>query len=129
MFIPVDKFIHELGTGEHGCIFSASREYAQNIQFMFIRSGLESDYTTATEELENVRAAMNEYGIDTKKYEQNGNLILIRGEELYKNAEKPELELWNKSARSMADNFNAMGKKGVSGLQRTCRHIFYQEGM
>lgn len=115
--VPVDKFIHELGTGEHGCIFAASREDMQNIQFMFIRSGLESDYgavyTTATEPLENVRAAMNEYGIDTKKYEQNGSLILIRGEELYKNAEKPDLELWKKSARSISDNFNAKGKHGV----------------
>ncbi len=85
---------------------------------MFIRSGLESDYgavyATAIEPLENVRAAMNEYGIDTKKYEQNGSLILIRGEELYKNAEKPDLELWKKSAKSISDIFNAKGKKRVS---------------
>ncbi len=103
--------------GEHGCIFSASREYSQNIQFMFIRSGLESNYgtvyTTATEPLENVRTAMNCHGIDTKVYEQNGSLILIRGEELYKNAEKPDLELWKKSARSVSDTFNAKGKQGV----------------
>jgi hypothetical protein len=49
---------------------------------------------------------MNCYGIDTKEYEQNGSLILIRGEELYKNAEKPDIELWKKSARSVSDTFN-----------------------
>lgn len=103
--------------GEHGCIFSASRDVMRNIQFTFLKSGLKSDYggvyATATEPLDNVRALMNKHGIDTKKYEQNGSLILITGEELYKKAEKPDLELWKTSAKTICDNFLAKSKKGV----------------
>ncbi len=84
---------------------------------MFVRSGLESDYgavyATAIEPLEKVRKAMIEYGIDTDGYEKNGSLILIKGDELYKDAAKPDLDLWKKSAKSISDNFNAKGKKGV----------------
>jgi hypothetical protein len=40
-------------------------------------------YATVTESLEQVRGAMQKYGIDTVGCEACGNLIVVKGEDLY----------------------------------------------
>jgi hypothetical protein len=56
---------------------------------------------------------MKNYGIDTPRFEDNGSLIIIKGEDLYKNPENPDLENWKSVAKSISQKFIANGKKGV----------------
>jgi hypothetical protein len=117
-----EQFLSTLKAGEHGCIFCSSREVMQNIQFAFVKSGLENNwgavYATATQPVEEVRSAMRRYGIDTYRYEEsNGDmtsLLIVKGEDLYnKDPEHPDLEIWKKTTKSICDDFIAKGKRGV----------------
>jgi hypothetical protein len=119
--IPTNQFLNNLKAGEHGCVFYLSKEEMQMIHFAFVKSGLENNwgvvYATATESIDEVRNAMQSYGINTQYYEKeeegNGSLIIIRGEDLYKNADNPDIENWINSTKSVSDMFISKGKKGV----------------
>ena len=120
--IPVEKFLYDLGAGEHGCIFYFSREHMHNIHFSYVKSGLENNwgvvYVTASESKEEIRKAMYSHGINTLKYENNdghgdGSLLLMSGEELYNNAENPDITKWKNSVKFVSDIFISKGKKGV----------------
>ncbi len=122
--IPPEQFLNNLKAGEHGCVFFSSKEEMQMIHFAFVKSGLENNwgvvYATATESIDEVRNAMQRYGINTqdyeKKEEEEGNgssLIIIRGEDLYKNADNPDIENWINTTKSISDMFISKGKKGV----------------
>jgi len=119
--ISVEKFLHNLEAGEHGCIFYFSKEEMQKIHFAFVKSGLENNwgvvYATATESVEEIRKSMQRHGINTLQYEEDGDgdgsLIIVKGEELYKNAENPDVDNWMNAAKSISDNFISKGKKGV----------------
>jgi hypothetical protein len=39
---------------------------------------------------------MQNYGIDVKRYEEDGSLFLQKGEEIYKDPVKPDLEFHKK---------------------------------
>jgi hypothetical protein len=119
--IPTNQFLNNLKAGEHGCVFYLSKEEMQMIHFAFVKSGLENNwgvvYATATESIDEVRNAMQSYGINTRYYEKeeegNGSFIIIRGEDLYKNADNPDIENWINSTKSVSDMFISKGKKGV----------------
>lgn len=84
---PARDFLSTLTAGEHGCIFFASKKVMQDLQFAFVKSGLEDNwgvvYATSTESVEQIRDAMQKYGIDTVGCEACGNLIVVKGEDLY----------------------------------------------
>ncbi len=115
--LPVITFVETLKAGEHGCMFFRSKKRFQTLQFAFLKSGLEQNwgavYATATEPTDSVKIAMRESGIDVQKYEGDGSLLIVRGEDLYKNAENPDLQGWTDSAKRVCDNFIAKGKKGA----------------
>jgi hypothetical protein len=120
--IPAKEFLNNLKAGEHGCVFYLSKEEMQMIHFAFVKSGLENNwgvvYATATESIDEVRNAMQSYGINTRYYEKekgegNSSLIIRRGEDLYKNAHNPDIENWINSTKSICDMFISNGKKGV----------------
>ena len=122
--IPPEQFLNNLKVGEHGCVFFSSKGEMQRIHFAFVKSGLESNwgvvYATAIESIDEVRNAMQQYGINTQYYEKgggggegNGNLILIRGEDLYKNPDNPDIENWISTTKSISDMFVSRRKKGV----------------
>lgn len=121
--IPQEQFLNNLKAGEHGCVFFSSKEEMRMIHFAFVKSGLENNwgvvYATATESIDEVRNAMQRYGINTQDYEkkeEEGNgrsLIIIRGEDLYKNADNPDIENWINTTKSISDMFISKGKKGV----------------
>ena len=122
--IPPEEFLNNLKAGEHGCVFYLSKEEMRMILLAFVKSGLENNwgvvYATATESIDEVRNAMQRYGINTqyyeKKEEEKGNgssLIIIRGEDLYKNADNPDIESWINITKSLSDMFISKGKKGV----------------
>jgi hypothetical protein len=46
---------------------------------------------TPTESFDDLKSAMQNYGIDIKKYQADGSLIIVKGEDLYKNAGNPDL--------------------------------------
>jgi hypothetical protein len=95
------------------------------IYYAFVKSGLENNwrvvYTTATESIDEVRNAMQKYGINTQYYEKEGgggrgergeregngssSLIIIRGEDLYTNPDSPDIENWIKTIKSISDMF------------------------
>lgn len=111
------EFVRNLKAGEHGCIFFVSEEDFKNIQFEFVKSGLEQNwgvvYATATETTDKVRGSMKQYEIDVQKYESDGSLIIVRGEDLYKNPENPDLQAWTATAKSVCKDFIVKGKKGI----------------
>lgn len=120
--IPPEQFLNNLKVGEHGCVYFSSKEEMQMIHFAFVKSGLENNwgvvYATATESIDEVRNAMQKYGINTRYYEKeeeekgNGSLIIIRGEDLYKNTDNPDIENWINTTKSLSDMFISKGKKG-----------------
>jgi hypothetical protein len=62
-----EQFLTTLKAGEHGCIFFTSKEVMQNIQFAFVKSGLENNwgavYATATQSIAEIRSAIRKYGM------------------------------------------------------------------
>jgi hypothetical protein len=133
--IPPEQFLNNLKAGEHGCVFFLSKEDLQMIYYAFVKSGLENNwgvvYTIATESIDEVRNAMQKYGINTQYYEKEGggergeregngssSLIIIRGEDLYTNPDSPDIENWIKTIKSISDMFVSKGKKGgQSGIR------------
>lgn len=119
--VGVEKFLHDLEVGEHGCIFYFSKEEMQRTHFAFVKSGLENNwgviYITATESKEKISKSMQHHGINTLEYENNGHgdgsLLIIKGDELYKNAENPDVDNWKNAVKSVSDIFISKGKKGV----------------
>jgi hypothetical protein len=67
---------------------------------------------------------MQQYGINTQYYENggegegNGNLIIIRGEDLYKNPDNPDIENRINTTKSISDMFVSRGKKGSQSGSR-----------
>ena len=114
---PPIEFVTNLKAGEHGCIFYTSQEEMQKIHFAFIKSGLEDNwgtfYATYADSLEGLRNAMQNHGIDVKRYEDEGSLVLARGADLYKDPENPDLENCKSVVKSVMEGFMAKGKKGV----------------
>ena len=56
---------------------------------------------------------MENYGIDVNKYEKDGSLFIQKGEEIYKDPVKPDLELHKKQANYVINYFINRGKKGL----------------
>ena len=121
--IQLEKFLHDLDAGEHGCVFYISEEDMYNVHFSYVKSGLENNwgvvYVTATDSKEKIRKSMQIHGINTLEYENNGHghgdgsLLLMSGEELYNNAENPDITKWRNSVKFVSDIFISKGKKGV----------------
>ncbi len=92
----------------------------QRIHFAFVKSGLDDNwgtvYLTATQSTDEVRKSMQKHGINTYQYEEgsgDGSLIILRGEEIYKNPNNPDLDNWINATKSISDMFISKGKKGV----------------
>jgi hypothetical protein len=93
----------------------------QNIQFAFVKSGLENNwegavYATATQSIAEIRSAMRKYGIDTNRFEEfdggGTSLLIVKGEDPYnKDPEHPDSDNWKKTTKSICDDFIAKGKK------------------
>lgn len=115
--IPPNQYVSSLGAGEHGTIFYTSKEEMRNIHFAFVKSGLENNwaviYTAPGSYSEELRNAMQDYGIDTKKYEENGSLFMQKGEDAYKNPAKPDLDYFKTQANDIIKDFMNKGKKGL----------------
>ncbi len=115
-----EEFLHDVKPGEHGCVFFFTKEEMQRIHFAFVKSGLSNNwgvvYLTATESTDEVRKSMQKHGINTYQYEEgfgDGSLIILRGEEIYKNPNNPDLDNWINATKSISDMFISKGKKGV----------------
>lgn len=115
--IPPNQYVSSLGAGEHGTIFYTSKEEMRNIHFAFVKSGLENNwaivYTAPGSYSEELRNAMQVYGIDTKNYEEDGSLFIQRGEDAYKNPAKPDLDYFKTQANDIIKDFMNKGKKGL----------------
>jgi hypothetical protein len=129
--IPPEQFLNNLKAGEYGCVFFSSKEEMQMIHFAFVKSGLENNwgvvYATATEPIDEVKNAMQKYGINTQYYEKeegNGTLIIIRGEDIYKNPDNPDIENWINTIKSLSDMLFLRAKRGLE-WQPTYHLIFF----
>jgi MEDS: MEthanogen/methylotroph, DcmR Sensory domain len=114
--IPPTKYVSNLDAGEHGILFYTSKEEMRNIHFAFVKSGLENNwgviYAAPGSYSEELRNAMQSYGIDTK-YEDDGSLVIQKGEEIYKDPAKPDLESFRAQSNDVINYFMNMGKKGL----------------
>ncbi len=115
-----EEFLQDVKPGEHGCVFFFTKEEMQRIHFAFVKSGLDNNwgtvYLTATESTDEVRKSMQKHGINTYQYEEgsgDGSLIILRGEEIYKNPNNPDLDNWINATKSISNMFISKGKKGV----------------
>lgn len=115
--VPPTEYVSNIKAGEHGVMFYTSREDMRNIHFAFVKSGLESNwgvvYAAPGSYAEDLRNEMQNYGIDVKRYEEDGSLFIQKGEEIYKDPVKPDLELFKKQANGVISYFLSKGKKGV----------------
>jgi hypothetical protein len=73
--VPPTQYVSSVDAGEHGMLFYTSIEEMRDIHFAFVKSGLENNwgviYAAPGSYSEELRNAMQSYGIDTKKYEEN----------------------------------------------------------
>jgi MEDS: MEthanogen/methylotroph, DcmR Sensory domain len=103
--------------GEHGILFYTSIEEIRNIHFAFVKSGLGNNwgviYAAPGSYSEELRNAMQNYGIDTKKYEEDGSLFIQKGEDIYKNPAKPDLDSFKTQSNGIINYFKSKGKKWV----------------
>ena len=120
--ISPHEFLHNLKANEHGCVFFFSQEGKQTILFDFVKSGLESNwgvvYIVTIESIDKVIELMQKYGINLKHFEKSddgssSSLIIIKGDEMYKNPNNPDIENWINTIKSLSDMFISKGKKGV----------------
>ena len=100
--VPPTEYVSNIKGGEHGVMFYTSREDMRNIHFAFVKSGLENNwgvaYAAPGSYTEDLRNKMQNYGIDVKRYEEDGSLFIQKGEEIYKDPVKPDLEFNKKQA-------------------------------
>jgi hypothetical protein len=115
--VPPVEYVSNIKAGEHGVMFYTSMEDMRNIHFAFVKSGLENNwgvvYAAPGSYTEDLRNEMQNYGIDVKRYQEDGSLFLQKGEEIYKDPVKPDLELFKKQADSIINYFINKGKKGL----------------
>ena len=115
--IPPSQYVSNLDAGEHGILFYTSKEEMRDIHFAFVKSGLENNwaviYTAPGSYAEELRNGMQNYGIDTKKFEEDGSLFLQKGEDAYKNPARPDLDFFKKQANDIISHYLNKGKKGL----------------
>jgi DcmR-like sensory protein len=112
--LPPTQYVSNLGADEHGILFYTSRKEVRNIHFAF---GLENNwgvvYAAPGSYSEELRNEMQKYGIDTRRYEEDGSLVIQKGEEIYKDPSKPDLEFHKRQANDVVNYFMKKGKKGL----------------
>ena len=115
--ISPEEFVKTVRSGEHGCIFFTMREDMRRLHYAYVISGLEQNmgvvYATPSQTYDETRNAMENYGIDVKKYEQNGSLMIVKGEDIYKSGEIPDLENAKNTVKTVVEGFLSKGKEGV----------------
>lgn len=115
--VPPEEYVSNIKGGEHGVMFYTSKEDMRNIHFAFVKSGLENNwgvvYAAPGSYSEDLRNKMQNYGIDVKSFEEDGSLFIQKGEEIYKDPIKPDLEFHKKQANNVISYFLSKGKKGV----------------
>jgi len=115
--VPPVEYVRNIKGGEHGMMFYTSKEDMRKIQFAFINSGLENDwgvvYVAPGSYSEGLRKEMQKYGIDVKKYEESGGLLIQKCEEIYLDPGKPDFEFFKKQGNDAINYFLNKGKKGV----------------
>lgn len=110
------SFLARLKDGQHGCLFYVNEQDKQRIQYEFLKCGLSQDsfciYATATEDVETVKRNMKDFGLDYANL--NGNLEIVRGEDLYgSDIRRPNKEKWVASISSAYERALKRGKKSV----------------
>ncbi|MDQ6723195.1 MAG: MEDS domain-containing protein [Thermoproteota archaeon] len=119
--VSPQEFLRNLRAYEHGCVFFFSKEGKQNILFDFVKSGLENNwgvvYIVDMESIDKIIELMQKYDINLKQYEKSvdcgSSLIIIKGDEMYKDPNNPDIENWINTIKSLSDMFISRGKRGV----------------
>lgn len=115
--VPPVEYVTNIRGGEHGVMFYTSIEDMRKILFAFVRSGLENNwgviYSLPGSAVNEIRSLMQDYGIDIQKYEAEGSLYIISGEDSFKDPFKPDLEYCKSLTEQAIKNFNNQGKRGT----------------
>lgn len=115
--VPPVEYVKDIKGGEHGVIFYTSKKDMRKIHFAFVKSGLENSwgviYAAPGSYSEELKNEMQNYGIDVNKYEEDGNLFIQKGEEIYNDPKNPDPELFKNQSNDVITYFLSKGKKGI----------------
>jgi hypothetical protein len=115
--VPPTEYVSNIKAGEHGVMFYTSKKEMRNIHFAFVKSGIENNwaviYLAPDSYARELRKAMQNYGIDTKKYEEDGSLFIHKAEDAYKNPAKPDIDFFKTQANDIISHYMNKGKKGL----------------
>jgi hypothetical protein len=115
--IPPEEFVKTVRPGKHGCIFFTRREELRRLHYAYVISGLEQNmgvvYATPSEIYHDTRNAVRNYGINIDKYEQDGSLMIVKGEDIYKDGQTPDLEHSKQVVKTVVEGFLSKGKDGI----------------
>ncbi|MGH9975257.1 MAG: MEDS domain-containing protein, partial [Nitrososphaeraceae archaeon] len=82
--VPPAEYVSNIKAGEHGVMFYISKEVMRNIFFAYVKSGLENNwgviYALPGADVDEIKKQMQDYGIDTPRYEADGSLFIQKGE-------------------------------------------------
>ena len=114
------RILKHLKPRDHVILIYESREAKRNTLFSYVEKGLKkgeaATYICSEESPDEIRAAMNQFGIDVKKYEQQGALGILPYTDMYIRDGVFNLddvmEVWSKS-------YNDAMAKGFSGMRVT----------
>jgi hypothetical protein len=70
-------------------------------------------YALPGADVDEIKKQMQDYGIDTLKYEANGSLFIVKGEDGFKDPFNPDLQYCKSLAERAIINFLNQGKKGT----------------
>lgn len=117
--MPAQQYVRGVAAGEHGVMFYTSLNEMRDIHFAFVKSGLENDwvvnYALPGSSVDELRKSMRNYDIDVEKHESDGSLIIARGEDLYLNPVKPDINYCRSKAEEVIKY--VMGRKDKKGLR------------
>ena len=117
----VVDFVKGLRPTNHVIFVYDSKEAKRNVLFSYLKFGLESGemvvYVTAEESIDEIREAMQSYGINVEKYGQKGALRILNYNEIYiidgEFNINMTMSVWNKLyGESLAKGFNGMRVTG-----------------
>jgi hypothetical protein len=115
--IEPELFVKTVRPGEHGCIFFTNQDDMRKLHYAYVLSGLEQNmgvvYATPSESYEETQNAMRRYGIDIERYQQDNSLLVVKGEDIYKEGDKPDLENAKNTVKAVVEGFLSKGKEGV----------------
>jgi len=111
------KYVKNMNLKEHGILLYTDSRDKQEVLFTYLKAGLEKGeaaaYIACQESPEQIRQAMQKFGIDVKRYEDEGILRVIAFEDWYITEGKFDYQKTLERWRRLAQESEARGFGGL----------------